>query len=332
MHNLREGSGRQGAFARGGPGAGRHSRVTLRTGFTLIELLVVIGIIATLAVLTSMSVQRLSKESRVAIGVNQVIAALGEARAKAIREGRPVMVTFLARTDPQQPTRGQVTEVVLARWTGQLIKVVADANDPSNEIWNEPFQLHPDSTRRVLPPGIKVAGPRTDYNPVGTTDQDVIWITQPELANNEYGRSIAVLFGADGTVITRLPSGVGVAQYETAYLDRDGVTNASGWPVQNVGASTGGARFFEYNEEVDEPSINYVRALAIFDDAEARDLFVTSNWSGASGGVTNGLPADCTSEPAGERRMRCEQTQFINQFAERINFNRFTGVAEVVKR
>ncbi len=303
-----------------------------RSAFTLIELLVVIGIIATLAVLTAMSVQRLSRESRVAIGVNQVIAALGEARAKAIREGRPMMVTFLVRTDPAAPARGQVTDVVLARWTGQIIKVTSDPNDPSSEIWNEPFELHPESPRRTLPPGIKVAGPRSDYNPPGSSDQDFIWITQPELSNNEFGRSIGVLFGPDGTVITRLPNGIGVAQYETAYLDRDGVLNASGWPVQNIGTSTGGARYFEYNEEVDESSINYVRALAVFDDAAAREAFATANWSGASGGTPNGLPANCSSEPAGERRMRCEQSQFINQFAERINFNRFTGVAEVVKR
>jgi len=301
-------------------------------GFTLIELLVVIGIIATLAVLTTMSVQRLSRESRLAIGVNQVIAALGEGRAKAIAEGQPIMVTFLVRTDPASPARGQVTDIVLARWTGQIINVVSDPNDPANEVWNEPFTIHPDSPRRTLPTGIKVAGPRTDYNPPGSSDQDVIWLSQPDLANNEYGRSIGVLFGTDGTVITRLPNGIGVAQYETSYLDRDGVLNANGWPVQNIGASTGGARFFEYNEEVDEPSINYVRALAVFDDAAAREMFVPSNWSGSNGGTPNGLPADCTSEPAGERRMRCDQSHFINQFAERINFNRFTGVAEVVKR
>jgi len=301
-----------------------------RGAFTLIELLVVIGIIATLAVLTAMSVQRLSRESRVAIGVNQVIAALGEARSKAIRESRPMLVTFVARTDPAGPTRGQVTDVVIARWTGQIIRVVSDPNDPTNDVWNEPFEIHPDSPRRTLPPGIKVAGPRTEL------EQDGIWITQPELSNNEYGRAPGVLFGADGTVITRLPNGIGVANYESAYLDRDGVRDANGWPLQNIGTSTSGARYFEYNEEVDESSIQYVRTLAVFDDAAAREFFATVNWSGpaVAGGDTGGvgLPADCSTWGAGQSRMRCEQSQFINQFAERINFNRFTGVAEVVKR
>ena len=45
---------------------------------------------------------------------------------------------------------------------------------------------------------------------------------------------MGVLFGPDGTVITRFPNGVGVAQYESAYFDRDGVKNADGWPVQTT--------------------------------------------------------------------------------------------------
>lgn len=303
-------------------------------GFTLIELLVVIGIIATLAVLTTMSVRRLSRDSRVAIAVNQVISALGEARARALKDNEPMLVTFVVRTDAgMSAARGQITDVVIAKWTGQIVKVQdGGPNNPGTDIWNEPFVIHPDTVRRSLPPGIKVAGPRTDYNPPGTSDQDVVWITQPELANNEYGRSIGVLFGPDGTVVTRFPAGVGVALYESAYLDLDGVKNANGWPLQNVGNSTSGARYFEYNEEVDEPSINYVRTLAIFDDAAAREFFGAGGWSGTSSGASNGLPADCSTEPAGERRMRCQQSHFINQYADRINFNRFTGVAEVAKR
>lgn len=300
-------------------------------GFTLIELLVVIGIIATLAVLTVVSVTRLSRDSRVAIGTNQVMAALGEARARALRDGQPMLVTFRARTDASAPGRGQLTDIVVGRWTGQIIQVVdGGPNNPGADVWNEPFEPHPESVRRTLPPGIKVAGPRTDF------EQDGIWVTQPELSNSEYGRAIGVLFGADGTVITRLPNGIGVANYESAYFDADGFKDNAGLPVQNVGTSSGGARFFEYNEEVDEASIQYVRSLAVFDDAAAREFFVPSNWSGSdqAPGDTAGaaLPADCSGMPPGQSRMRCEQSQFINQFADRINFNRFTGVAEVVKR
>lgn len=318
-------SGRSGAS-----GQCARRRTVTRRAFTLIELLVVIGIIATLAVLTTVSVQRLTRESRLAIGVNQVMAALGEARARAIREGRPMLVTFVVRTDPAVTPSRQVTDIVIGRWTGQVVRVVASPNNPAAEVWNEPYEIHPEAVRRTLPPGIKVAGPRTDF------DQDGVWITQPELANNEYGRAIGVLFGVDGTVVTRLPNGIGIANYQSAYLDRDGVKDSNGWPVQNVGTSTGSARFFEYNEEIDEPSIQYVRTLAVFDDAAAREFFSPANWSGsasAAGDVAGAsLPADCTGLPAGQSRMRCEQSHFINQFAERINFNRFTGVAEVVKR
>jgi len=304
---------------------------TQRRGFTLIELLVVIGIIATLAVLTSMSVTRLSKDSRVAIGVNQVMASLGEARARAIKDNEPMVVTFRVRTDPQVATRGQVTEIVIGKWTGQLLKVVdGGPNNPTVDVWNIPFDQHSDTVRRALPVGIKVAGPRSDL------EQDSIWISQPELVNNEYGRSIAVMFGPDGAVITRFPNGVGVAQYESAYFDADGLKNGAGLPVQNIGTSTGGARFFEYNEEVDESSLQYVRSLAVFDDSAAREMFAPANWSGnnSAGGDGAGaaLAADCSAMPAGQSRLRCEQSHFINQFSDRINFNRFTGVAEVVKR
>ncbi|MBX3355095.1 MAG: prepilin-type N-terminal cleavage/methylation domain-containing protein [Phycisphaeraceae bacterium] len=301
-------------------------------GFTLIELLVVIGIITTLAVLTAVSVTRLSRDSRLAIGTNQVIAALGEARARAMKENQPVLITFRARAvDPLVPARGQVTDVVIALWSGMVVKVVdGGPNNPVVDVWNMPFNAHPEAVTRTLPPGVKVAGPRTDF------DQDSIWVSQPEFSNNEYGRAIGVLFGPDGTVITRFPNGIGLANYESVYFDFDGVKNANGWPVQNVGTSTGAARFFEYNEEVDEPSIQYVRSLAVFDDAAAREFFVVSNWSGSNQapGDASGaaLPADCSSLPAGQSRLRCEQSQFINQFAEKINFNRFTGVAEVVKR
>lgn len=299
--------------------------------FTLIELLVVIGIIATLAVMTVMSVTRISRDGRVAMGVNQVMAALGEGRARAIKESQPILVTFRARTDPAAPARGQVTDIIVARWTGQLIKVEdGGPNNPTEDVWNIPFEQHPETVRRSLPPGIKIAGPRSDF------EQDGVWITQPELNNNEFGRSPGVLFGPDGTVITRFPKGVGVAKYELAYLDVDGLKNSAGFPVQNYGSTTGTAARFYYNDEVDESSTQYVRALAVFDDAAAREVFVPSKWSGddqASGDSAGmALPADCSNMPSGQSRMRCEQSQFINQFAERINFNRFTGVAEVVKR
>jgi len=303
-------------------------------GFTLLELLIVIGIIATLAVLTATSVSRLSRDSRLAIGVNQVMSALGEARARALMENQPILVTFVVRRDAGAGVSRQVTDMVITKWTGQLLRVDGSAtpNDPNDDVWNEPFEVHPDAVRRTLPPGIKVAGPRSDYNPPGTSDQDAIWITQPELTNNECGRAIGVLFSPDGTVATRFPNGIGVAQYETAYLDLDGATDSAGLPFQQTGSTSGGARFFIYDEEIDEPSINYVKTLAVFDDTAAREFFNTSNWSGQSSGAPTGLPLDCSTEPVGERRMRCEQSHFITQYAERINFNRFTGVAEVVKR
>ncbi|HAC08444.1 MAG TPA: hypothetical protein DCG14_02190, partial [Phycisphaerales bacterium] len=69
--------------------------ITWRRGFTIIELLVVMGILILLAVLTGVSVRQLSQGARLSSGSNQVIAALGAARAYAIQNNKTVILTFV---------------------------------------------------------------------------------------------------------------------------------------------------------------------------------------------------------------------------------------------
>lgn len=64
-------------------------------GFTLLELLVVSGIILLLIAITLPAVGRLVESSNYASAVNAVTATLGQARAQAIRTGRPTGVVFL---------------------------------------------------------------------------------------------------------------------------------------------------------------------------------------------------------------------------------------------
>ena len=89
-------------------------------GFTIIELLVVMGILILLAVLTGVSVSRLSKEARLSSGVNQVVAALGSARSIAIQTNSTVMVIFTVNVDPAQLGDGEIVEIVLARASGEI--------------------------------------------------------------------------------------------------------------------------------------------------------------------------------------------------------------------
>lgn len=63
--------------------------------FTLLELLVVGGIIILLIALTLPAVGRLVESSNYASAINAVVATLGQARAQAIRTGRPAGVVFL---------------------------------------------------------------------------------------------------------------------------------------------------------------------------------------------------------------------------------------------
>jgi len=71
-------------------------------GFTLLELLVVSGIILLLIAVTLPAVGRLVESSNYASAINAVTATLGQARAQAIRTGRPAGVVFLFDAEREQ--------------------------------------------------------------------------------------------------------------------------------------------------------------------------------------------------------------------------------------
>ena len=59
--------------------------------------------------------------------------------------------------------------------------------------------------------------------------------------------------------------------------------------------------------EDDESFVTIAPFLAVFDDDEARDIYVTSTWVDAE--IRN-----------------AEITEYVTEFAKRIHFNRYTGV------
>ena len=61
-----------------------------------------------------------------------------------------------------------------------------------------------------------------------------------------------------------------------------------------------------------------------------RELFDVNNWKGSK--FKAGWVPPCSDLVVGRSRMNCEQSKYINQFGEKIYFNRYTGRAEVLKR
>lgn len=279
-----------------GPTTG--SRGDLRA-FTLIELLVVMGILVLLSVLTTVAVGGIARDARAAAAANTVTTVLGAGRALAIQSNKMVLVTFRAVWDDTKPAEEQHTEAVIAEWVGRTDFIDAASGGPLLKDMFRPVKGQPP---RPLATGFKVAGPRTDF------DQDGVWITQPEFRNKERDRVFGVLFGPDGTVITRNPqSPASIAQYAWVDFDGDG--------YQDTG-NPGPATFFAYDEILDEPNINFVQFLVVYDDRDARERYDTTKWKA----LIDGQDA--------EDQRREELSEYINALSDRIHFNRYSGVVQ----
>jgi len=324
--------------------------------FTLVELLAVMGIIAILGVVITTSAQRISKDAKLAGATNQVLAALGEARAIAIRDRATVLVAFtVRRTTYRQTTSGpelidlskpQQTEVVIAKATGRLgflgtgtngsYAFLSQVGANSDRLLEE---FHPAAgvPSRLLPAGMKVAGSAMDFPPTTYSPQghDHYWYSQPEMKKRdsigltlERGQLVVIRFGPDGSLETRNPS-------ITADVDPTDPGNSSVNPwidfnrngaveIGTTPTTTNDTKFFTLDEFRDEPLGNHTMFLALFDDdnfhAQATATQVT-NW-----GATSQSAFPSINELIKDR------TAYINQFSDRIQFNRFTGVAELVPR
>ena len=84
---------------------------TRRRAFTLTELLVAIAIIGILAAITVVGIRAISKDAKLASGKNTVMAVLANARARAIKDNRIVLVAFRPRLVGENK---QIVEAVLA--------------------------------------------------------------------------------------------------------------------------------------------------------------------------------------------------------------------------
>ncbi len=285
----------------------RHPRV-LRS-FTLAELLVVMGLIAILATITVVAVGAIANDARLATGRNTVVAALDNARSLALRDNQLVLVAFRARlSDPAG--NEQVVEAVTAKWTGESFV------PPGTEFVIDRFVPFDDVPARALPRGIKIAAPLY----VWSEDK---WVTSSHLPaierNGEReGVVIAVMYAPDGTVVTQnsrsnssrifVDFDRNVFQYQDG--DRNqGFIDHTGYC--DLGDNSSGGTLTEYycqRHPDDEPYLIMAPFLAVFDDDEAREILDPSRWVDPQPRID-------------------DLTAHINERADRIHFNRYTGVA-----
>ena len=310
-------------------------------GFTLIELMVVIGILISLATLTAISVSKVTKDARFSKSVSQVMNALENARTMAIKEHRPVLLAFTVKTDRVDNTTsaGILTGNIKKQWTRIVAARLRDELVPGPNCFYDLFEPHPNFAPVDLPEGIKVAAPQMDF-----LQNDTVWITQPTFRDSntnfsemEYGSMIGVMFGSDGSLLTKITGGGGsvnstLGRYVVLDADQDGVEK-----TPHADEITYGARYFTYNVENEEVNIQFAIFISVFNDAAMRELYDVNNWKGkgynSSGWMPRtGLLPPCSTVTQPRDRMNCDESEFINQFGEKIYFNRYTGRAEVMKR
>jgi prepilin-type N-terminal cleavage/methylation domain-containing protein len=294
------------------------------SAFTLIELLVVIAVIAIVGAIVLTAFRGIARDARLSSGTNTVIAALGNARALAMKNNRLVLVVFRPRMLDE---RTQVVEIVTAQWTGDTFVYTNDVGDLDIIDRFLPIQGAP---VRTMPRGVKVAGPlyvETDLDNADpqTGFRDDQWGTQSELAkitglaNSEApGRLIGVMFSPTGAVV----SSNAVSSADASYIDFDKPPT----PFDPIGINHNGVFYnlssistappsapslAEHFENDDEPVVTFAPFVAVYDDEELRELSDATSWTGGSG------------RAAFEADLRL----YLTENASRIHFNSYTGVA-----
>ena len=312
-----------------------------RSGFTLIELMVVVGILISLATLTAISAAKVQKDARFSKAVSQVMNALETARTQAIKDHRPVLLAFTVKTERSgnasaggmltDNIKRQWTRIVAARLRDELVNSVPTQTKPqTNSVFMDMFEPHPNFTPIDLPEGIKVAAPQMDFD-----RRDAVWITQPtfrdsntNFADMEYGSMIGVMFGADGALLTKITGGGGANIGLGRYVIVDADQNGAQMPKNSMEDASG---YFTYNIENEEPNLQFAPFIAVFNDAAMRELYDIKNWKGQT--RPDWVSGEkCSTYGSGRTRMNCDQSEYINQFGDKIYFNRYTGRAEVQKR
>ncbi len=279
--------------------------------FTLLELLIVMGVIAALSVLTLVSVGQIVNDARLSSATNTVVATLDNARAAALRRNAVVVVVFRPRFEGQAE---QAVDLHTAQWTGDSLIVLG----PQLRLVDR-FVPMTDVPVRSLPKGIKVAGP--SYGNPNYANPDFVWTTQTHLpgidASNPISMSsevgggmIGVMFGPDGTTITGNPR----TDAAGIFVDFNNDRQQQWLDVNHVNPVL---QFVQWLKN-DEPIVQIVPFLAVYDDDEARKL--------QSGPWTQADPTVYLQDLVGDPDFPADFPGYITKNANRIHFNRYSGV------
>ena len=121
---------------------------------------------------------------------------------------------------------------------------------------------------------------------------------------------IGLMFAPDGTLLTRNP----YTQNDVLWVNSNEIDEVRAGVIdQELGATQGSSAYFIYDEPEDECDINPVPYVAVYDDDAARELR-TSSWESQSDYF----------ELVGNPNLT--ERGLITQLANRIYFNRYTGV------
>jgi len=294
--------------------------------FTLVELLVSMAIIAILAAITVVGVRAVAEGTKQASARNTIEAALETARGYAIKNNTIVMVAFRAKLINEST---QVIEAVTAEYTGETYIAGGFGFDALNDRYR-PIQEIP---ARDLPEGIKIAAPFYKAN------RDSLWVASTDLIavrsdtstwGEVPGVIVAVMYGPDGTTRRDNPRSDAVeawVDFNNDGLQRRGPDDTDTYDPRvfsdtvsmNDAACDLGTtlidgddltQFYCQRYPADEPYVMQATHLAIFNDEEARELYDTSSWFQV-GAVPQRI---------------ADQSDYINSYADRIHFNRYSGV------
>ncbi len=270
-----------------------------RRAFTLIELVIVIGIIVLLMGLTVFAVAAMAKDSKMASATNAVQAALERARAMALREGQPVLVTMLPHIDEDF----EHLRIVYAIYSGQSYLNRFDP-DPNRWFIVDRFVPLTGFEHEALPRAMKVAAPAY----FAGAANDGTWVAASTIAaisntNEAPGYLVAVMFDADGSLITRN------ARTDSNRIFVDFNNDGFQWygGNQNNDPANFADTLLQIDEE-DEPYLVFAPFVAVYDDEEAREFAQNlAQWN----------------DPLFKN---ADLTLYVDEFADRLHFNRYTGV------
>ncbi|MCI0365307.1 MAG: hypothetical protein L0Y44_15670 [Phycisphaerales bacterium] len=293
------------------------------------ELLVVIGIIALLGTLTVVSFRAVAADAKLSSGKNTVMTVLDHARGLAMKRNKIVMVVFRPKLDGSQ----QYLEAVFVEHKATGRACLPPFPGSQQTEWCpvcttgttrcprvvDQFAPVPNVAARRLPSGIKVASP--GYG----AEADDLWFTPshfPAMTQSTSieipGRMIAVMYGADGSVITR--NSATDSERSWVDFDNDGFQTIGGgtpinynnFPPADLEWDPWNGLYFEQYLEKEEPFVDIAVFLAVFDDDEVRRLYNPERWKTADAN-------------AAQNRLD-DYGDYLTRHADRIHFNRYTGV------